>query len=423
MAALKDKYNQWTKDPHNGELLFYMGFTLSAFLNIMRTTLFPDLGIILKICLMVSALLLATKIILFDSYTFKMFAAVAAMLACCIMVTLSSGYVGIFLWVLDIVAAKDIPFRKILQVYLLMNITIMGLAFFASLLGVIENLAYTSIETERLRYSFGCVYTTDFAAHVFYMVLAAFYLYHEQFRWYHYVGTCIIDGLVFYFCHAKLDTTCIILVVIFFGGYRIVQSSGRREQTAVTDITTGRRIDKTVFFKKTKAYLKYRKIWAGTAVASLPVLGALMYYLSASYRADSEIMAAINEFITGRLSLAYTGLKKYGITLFGKNIPMEGFGGSTKHTKPYFFIDSSYLFILLRYGLVFLGMVFIIYGVICYKNRQDTALMLVIVLLAISSSIDHHLMEEAYNPFAYALFASGMVWKKMEVKYERIFTS
>ena len=31
--------------------------------------------------------------------------------------------------------------------------------------------------------------------------------------------------------------------------------------------------------------------------------------------------------------------------------------------------------------------------------------MLVILLLAISSAIDHHLLEEAYNPFGYALFA------------------
>lgn len=96
MASLKEKYNLWTKDPHNGELLFFAGFILSAFLNIMRTTMFPDLGIALKLCLAISALLLVTKIILFDSYTFKMFIIVTIMLACCFMVALSSGYVGPF---------------------------------------------------------------------------------------------------------------------------------------------------------------------------------------------------------------------------------------------------------------------------------------------------------------------------------------
>lgn len=423
MVSLKEKYYHWTKDPHNGEMLFFAGFTLSAFMNIIRTTLFPDFGVVLKICLVISALLLLAKIILFDSYTFKMFIIIVGMFICCTMVVLSSGYLGPFLWILDIVAAKDIPFRKILQVYLLINITVMGLAFFASLLGVIENLAYTSSETERLRYSFGCVYTTDFAAHVFYMILTAFYLYHEQLRWYHYAGTCLVDGFVFYFCHAKLDTTCIILIVVFFGGYKITQTLSRKEQMSVADIATGRNISKVNFFKKTRAYYKYKKRWKKFAMVSLPLLGLLMYFLSASYRADNEIMVAFDEFVTSRLSLAYRGLKQYGISLFGQNVPMEGMGGSLRHTKPYFFIDSSYLFILLRYGLLFLCMVFVIYGVICYKHKQDTALMLVIVILAISSSIDHHLLEEAYNPFGYALFASSVAWKKMEVNYERIFTN
>ena len=84
---------------------------------------------------------------------------------------------------------------------------------------------------------------------------------------------------------------------------------------------------------------------------------------------------------------------------------MEGMGGSLKHTKPYFFIDCSYLFILLRYGILFLGIVFVVYGIICYKCWEDTALMLAILLLAVSSAIDQHLLEEAYNPFGYALFA------------------
>ncbi len=95
----------------------------------------------------------------------------------------------------------------------------------------------------------------------------------------------------------------------------------------------------------------------------------------------------------------------YGISLFGQDVPMVGFGGSTTLEEEYFFIDSSYLNILLRYGILFLIMVFIIYGTICYKHKEDTVLMLAVTLLAISCFIDHHMMEEAYNPLTYALFA------------------
>ncbi len=92
---------------------------------------------------------------------------------------------------------------------------------------------------------------------------------------------------------------------------------------------------------------------------------------------------------------------------------MVGFGGSLTLKQEYFFIDSSYINILLRYGIVFLLMLLVIYGTICYKHKRDTALMISIVLLAISCFIDHHIMEEAYNPLTYALFAKtgDAIWK------------
>lgn len=411
MNSLIEKYNNWTKNPQNGEDLFFYGFVLFIFRGIMGTTMFPYIGIIFKIFFGIAILLLVTKIILFDKYTFKMIIAVACMFACGAAVFLSSGYFAPFLWILLIVAAKDVPFNKILQVYLLMNITIMGLAFIASLLGVIENLAYTNEDWDNFRYSFGCVYTTDFAAHVFFMLLAAFYLCQERLKWYHYAGTCAIAGFIYYFCFAKLDTICILLMVLFFGGYSVLQWQSRKEGVILPGIE--KKHHQVFIFKRTRAYLKWKRIWMRTALASMPVLAILMYYLSSSYKPDNEFLENINETITGRLALGKIGLDDYGISLFGQDVPMVGFGGSTTIEEEYFFIDSSYLNILLRYGILFLIMIFIIYSTICYKNRKDTALMLAIVLLAISCFIDHHIMEEAYNPLAYALFAKtgDIMWK------------
>ncbi len=340
-----------------------------------------------------------------------MLIAVISMFACSVAVFLSSGYFAPFLWILLIVAAKDVPFRKILQVYLLMNITIMGLAFIASLLGVIENLAYTNQDWDNFRYSFGCVYTTDFAAHVFFMLLASFYLYYKKLRWYHYIGTCAIAGFIYYFCFAKLDTICILLIVLFFGGYHVLQCQSRRECVVVPDME--KNSQQAFVFKRTKAYLKWNNLWMRFALFSMPVLTMLMYFLSDSYQQDNEFLETINETITGRLALGKTGLDNYGISLFGQDVPMVGFGGSLTLKQEYFFIDSSYINILLRYGIVFLLMLLVIYGTICYKHKRDTALMISIVLLAISCFIDHHIMEEAYNPLTYALFAKtgDAIWK------------
>ena len=403
MEVLVEKYKRFVRDPCNGEVLFFGGFILYIFWKMIRTTMFPYSETVFQICLVLSVVILAGKIFLFDIYTVKMFMAVAAMLACGLFIAAASGYLWPFIWVLIVAAAKDVSFGKILRVHLLLGSVIIGLALCASLLGVIENLAYPAADGQGVRYSFGCLYTTDFAAHIFFMLLTAYYLYHKKMRWFHYIGTCVVAGVIYYYCNAKLDTICILLLAAVFGIYHIMRWQKEREQTTVPGMETGSM--QPVLFKRTKTCLKLKKISGRLAFISLPVIALAMYLLTSAYREENEFWETINLFVSGRLMMGKRGLKQFGLSLFGKDIPMEGMGGSLKHTKPYFFIDCSYLFILLRYGALFLGIVFIVYGVIYYKRREDTALMLVILLLAISSAIDHHLLEEAYNPFGYALFA------------------
>lgn len=412
MEVLAEKYKHWAENPYNGEMLFFGGFILYIFWKMVRTTMFPCSEMAFQICLALSVVALAVKIFLFDIYTMKMFMAAAGMLACGLLIAAASGYLWPFLWILTVVAAKGVPFGKILRVHLLAGIVVVGLAFFASLLGVVENLAYPIADGQGVRYSFGCIYTTDFAAHIFFMLLAAYYLYHESLRWYHYIGTCLIAGMIYHYCNAKLDTICIVLLAVVFGIYHIMRWQRGREQTQTLDMEAGNM--PSVLFKRTKTCLRLKKLFGKLAFISLPVAGLAMYLLTSAYRQEDEALEAINLAITERLMMGKRGLKQFGLSLFGQNVPMEGMGGSLKHTKPYFFIDCSYLFILLRYGILFLGIVFIVYGIICYKHREDTALMLAVLLLAVSSAIDQHLLEEAYNPFGYALFAGmeGMAGRK-----------
>lgn len=69
MGFLIEKYNCWTKNPQNGENLFFAGFILYIFWDIMRTTMFPHSGAVFNICLAFAVVILVTKIFLFDIYT------------------------------------------------------------------------------------------------------------------------------------------------------------------------------------------------------------------------------------------------------------------------------------------------------------------------------------------------------------------
>ncbi len=99
---------------------------------------------------------------------------------------------------------------------------------------------------------------------------------------------------------------------------------------------------------------------------------------------------------------------KYGMTLFGQSIKMVGNGGTTKiSASQYFFIDCSYLYIFLRYGVFFLLITLAVYMMCCKKFQNDPYFIVVIILISINCMIAHHIIELTYNPFALALFATA----------------
>lgn len=408
MERIKEQYEKLTANVHNGEILFFFGFGIYLFRYIMVTTMFPFSEKLSMLCIGVFVLCAVLKILLFDSYSPKMLLLAMALLGCGVMIAVSSGYIHPFLWLLAVVAAKDVPFRKILLVYFVLNGAIMVLTVFAGLTGVIENLVYEGTMIEN-RNSFGYCYTTDFAAHVFFLLLTALYLWEKKLSWYHYVGTIVLAGGIFLFCEARLDAVCILLLLIFLGAYQIIRSQKQRE-TAAETFHVQSKIKETESFKRTKLYHRWQRFWMVAAMSAMPVLFVLMYLMSVHYNVKNVLLEAINSSLSGRLAFGERGITQYGYSLFGQDVPMQGFGGSETHPEKYFFVDCSYLFVLLRYGIVFLCIVFAIYAAIAFRRKADTALLLVIVLIAISCSIDHHLIEAAYNPFGYALLAGG--WKK-----------
>ena len=117
------------------------------------------------IFLVASALYTIAKFIWHNTYTKREMILSAIILFAFIMPAILTDYS--FLWYVGflIVGAKDVDFDKILKVYLTIGITIMLAAFAASQMGWIEDLVFTALRNNEVkyRYSFGCIYPTDFS--------------------------------------------------------------------------------------------------------------------------------------------------------------------------------------------------------------------------------------------------------------------
>ena len=132
--------------------------------------------------------------------------------------------------------------------------------------------------------------------------------------------------------------------------------------------------------------------------------------LSYFYSENQTILVKLNSLLSGRLALGRLAFEKYNIELFGQFIPMTGFGKSSLiqlRSPQYFFIDSSFVSILMCYG--FLVFVCIILGFTCSafraKQNNDYYLVLLIALIAVDCMVEHHMMEICYNPFLFLMLS------------------
>ena len=125
------------------------------------------------------------------------------------------------------------------------------------------------------------------------------------------------------------------------------------------------------------------------------------------YQAESLFWQSLNKLTTSRLSLGKKGITEYGFSWFGQFIPMVGSGGGTEPRPNYFFLDSSYINILLCMGTVVFCIVCVLYVRLSVRAyRQGNVVFLIILLCAaLQCTIEHHMLEIAYNPFLLAVFA------------------
>lgn len=383
---------RYLSDAHTGEMLFFAGYILFLWRSVWITTMFPLGGLMTLICVPLAALFVGLKILLFDHYSVKQFLLLALALACICLVLYSSGSINPFFWLLLIAGSRNIKFEKILKVYLAINVTIVLLAFCASSLDVIENLRYKT-EKRGIRNSFGIIYPTDFGAHIFFMFLTFCYLKGEKLKYYHYGITILAAALVYSFSNARLDSGCTLALALLFAlGNWIVHS--RKVSWNIKTL--------------------WERGWNKLGMWVMPILSVFSIGITVIYQRNSSAWQALNEIVSNRLELGRRGIDEYGWSLFGQPLTLVGFGGSVGEQSNYNFVDCSYVYMLLRHGILFVVLMVVIFAICCYKNRHDRYFLYAIALVSVNCMIAHHIIQIEYNPFALALLATCVREKSRE---------
>ena len=88
---------------------------------------------------------------------------------------------------------------------------------------------------------------------------------------------------------------------------------------------------------------------------------------------------------------------------------LSGLRMTEKSPQSYFFIDSSYVRMLILYGLVVTLFVLVTMAILAWKSSEmgEYSLACIIVLLSIAAITEQHLYDPAYDPFLIALCTKG----------------
>ncbi len=287
-------------------------------------------------------------------------------------------------YLLMIIAAKDVNFRKIIRQACFVQGIGLATVVFSSQVGLIENFLY--IQSGRYRYSLGFTYTTTGPILFFFFMMCYVYLRKEKMRIYEFIVLEVFN----YWFYLMTDTrvsfylSSLMLAYLFFMRY---------------------------FWQNRKDKIR-KNNWLILAPTGCCV-GALFIHIC--YNPEKNIWVTLNTFLNARLRLGWEAMQTYGVTLFGQNIQWVG------HTKlaseiEYNYVDCSYMQILLECGIVFLILVVAAYTYMMYVGVKikDFYLQTVLLFIVVFSITEPRLMNLTFNPFP-LLAAAAWSLKKPEL--------
>lgn len=288
-----------------------------------------------------------------------------------------TGNKSILIYWIFIVAAHDIELEKIIRVAIGVHLCCMVAIIGCSVFGIIEDRIYMQ-GVDRARAGLGYQYTTDSSNYFFHIILMYIYLKREKISW-ESIGILGICNLIFF----------------------------RLTDTKSAFIWGGLALGAALLLKTFAGLKKTNRIYNWGVVLSVPTLACIMISLSFNFNKQVGWMVKLNNVINGRLELGYNAYKTYGVHLLGQNIQWVGGNSVFLGTQEFYnYVDSSYVQILLNYGIIFFLIICILFIVLTMKARKknDIYLMLILTVLALHSALDPQLLWMAYNPFIMCYF-------------------
>ena len=378
------------------ELLYFIAVGIYLFVQLLSSTLFSaiyDLTSVRLISFFTILVLLTIKLIVDNSYK-RVWLYMLILVVFLVVGLNATGIRDLIILGYLTIEARNIDINKIIKEYIYITLIVLIITISLYYIGIFDSIDTTIVRsTGTIRRSLGFGWTTYAANYFFSLILCVLFLEPKK----KYRGLlCLSLALIAYFLYIATDTRVAfyesIGVIIMY--YLIVSINIQLDRFKVL-----RAIIPSVFV----------------------ISAAFSIWISLIYDSGNPVMVSINQLSSNRLDLGHRALQMYSIGLWGNAIEWVTSGGDN-----YFYVDSSYVQLVLQYGILILIYVVSLFTLLTrhYMYRRNTIAVLVFAMIAIHSITDPQLFNLAYNPFLLTLGTIVANWKetnllKKETKQRR----
>lgn len=297
-----------------------------------------------------------------------------AVLLFCILatvITYNTKDISIIVLAAFIIESRNIEFSDTAKTVVIVNILIMVVTIYASLHGILDNRIFNKNDGT-LRYGLGFIYTTYPSQLLFFATAALISIRKEKIK---IIELLVLLGANLYlYIETKTVNPFVCGLLLIFA-------------TSLIKINIKLVKNRLVYFIGKNIFL----------------ISALMIFSLTIFYNNFSVLKSLDQLVSNRLRLGNAGIVEYGISILGQNVTLTGstYGLMEVLQAKYNYIDSSYIQIAVKYGIVLLGYLIIGFGKVQKRlwTNKDIYTYIALIAVAMQAMLDPQLIMLQYNPF------------------------
>lgn len=293
-----------------------------------------------------------------------------------IAVVLSKSLFILSTWMF-IVASMHIDFEQIIRIekrVLSIGISVVVLLRFA---GVLEDFVMSRAGANR--YSLGFVHPNQLGLRVFQLVLCIVYLDRNRINIKDYIIVAASSFFCFKIPNSQTATICLILLFFLMSVYRLFELKEWEKKT----------------------------LFGSALVAGAALTNVLSITFSLIDVKKNRLLSWIDLALSIRFSAGHKVYELYGISILGNRIYVTDRERELVGIGYNLWLDNSYLYLLLRYGVISYGIYSMLYliGMRYYKDAEEYFMVIIFFLYSVYGIMETGLFMIQHNVFLLALGA------------------